>query len=159
MHYFCRQKQETMFEDIDKEIKKSISKKGYFVALMEDEEDTPSYGYTIGLFENFDHPEIVVFGLDIETMMILLSDASERVKGGETFVIEQDYEDFLEGYKLCFVHANVDEYKGFFAYGVEYNLGHEFPMLQMIWPDQKHNYPWDEKFDTNLTPRQPLLIY
>jgi hypothetical protein len=144
--------------DIEKSIRRDLSKKGYFIALFEAEEDEPAFAYTIGLYDNYEHPEIVIFGLDLETMTIMLSDACERVKLEETFVVKQDYEDFLEGYKLTFQHANVDEYKGLFSYGIDNNQGVEFPMIQMIWPDQKHNYPWDDDFDENLLPRQPLLV-
>lgn len=147
-----------MLEDIEKNIKKDVKKNGYFVALFEKEEGEPAFAYTIGLYDKYEHPEFVLFGLNLDTMMIMLSDAAERVKAGEKFEVKQDYGDFLEGYNLMFQHANVDEYKGFFGYGVEFYEGHDFPMLQMVWPDQEHLYPWDEKFNDALLARQPLLI-
>lgn len=147
-----------MVDDIDKSINKGIAKHGYFVALFEEEDGEPAFAHTIGLFELSNHPELVIFGLDIETMTILLSDAADRVKAGATIVPDEDYDDFLEGYKLRFIHANLDEYKGFFNYALDHYDGHEFPILQVIWPDEQHRYPWDEKFNPALKDRQPLLI-
>lgn len=147
-----------MIDNIDKNIISNVQEHGFYVLHFYEEEDFPAYAHTIGLYENYNHPELVMFGLPEETMHILLSDASDRVKNGTQIEPEGLYDDFVKGYKVTFKHANLDEYKGFFGYGVDFYEGHEFPVLQLVWPDQEHRFPWDEKFDPKMKPMQPLLI-
>ena len=143
--------------EIENEIEKEIRRDGYYLALHEAEDDFPAYAYTIGLQQSNGHPELLIFGLDDDTMRILLGDAADRVKAGQPIQPQQHYDDYFEGYKIVFAHVNVDEYKGLFQYGVDFNHGIDFPMLQLIWPDQEHRFPWEEQFDKNLVAKQPLL--
>lgn len=145
-------------EDIEKNIAKNVKRFGFDVLHFEQEPDFPGYAHTVGLYENNNHPELVMFGLPEETMHILLSNASDRVKGGGVIEVGKVYEDFFEDYPLQFVHVNVDEYKGLFGPGIDFYDGHEFPALQLVWPDQKKNFPWDEKYDEKLVALQPLLM-
>jgi hypothetical protein len=43
------------------------------------------WAYTVGLVESYDHPELVVTGLNVESSSVLLSGIAERVKTGERF--------------------------------------------------------------------------
>ncbi len=64
----------------------NIKKHGWESLYVFDEsEKRPSFLYSIGLEESFDHPEIVIFGLPRKTMHGLLSDVVEDIKEGVVF--------------------------------------------------------------------------
>jgi Domain of unknown function (DUF4262) len=45
----------------------------------------------LGLHENFGHPEMIIFGLDFDTMHQLINAAGERIRQGERFENGQAY--------------------------------------------------------------------
>ena len=43
-------------------ITQTINDKGFFVALFDGEGTMPAFAYSIGLYKNYKHPEIIMFG-------------------------------------------------------------------------------------------------
>jgi hypothetical protein len=71
-------------EDHDKqterEIRRIVKEFGWYVALFEANTATPAFAYTIGLWNNFEHPEIISFGLSLDTLGAILNNAGNIVK-------------------------------------------------------------------------------
>jgi hypothetical protein len=58
---------------------------------------------------------------------------------------------FLEGYTIRFVEVEKDYYQNYVGYGGWfYNMSFDFPLLQLVWPDKQHKFPWEEGEDRNL---------
>ena len=58
---------------IEQQIKECIEEFGWFVGMFESTNNEPSFAYTIGLWKTFSHPEIISFGLPIETLQTILN--------------------------------------------------------------------------------------
>ena len=71
--------------DIDEIVRKDVDRYGWHVAKIAGDDDVPPWAHTIGLCERFDHPELVVFGLDLDAMHELLNALGERIKAGQRF--------------------------------------------------------------------------
>jgi hypothetical protein len=69
-----------------------IEKFGLSVILIEATDYLPAFAYSIGLWQKFGHPEIICFGLSIETLHGLINDVGELVRNGETIEVAKDYE-------------------------------------------------------------------
>lgn len=52
-----------------------IEKFGWTVLLVEATGYLPAFAYTVGLWKNYNHPEIISFGLNINTLHLILNDA------------------------------------------------------------------------------------
>jgi len=50
--------------DFDKKVLPTLEEWGWYVISVADK---PVFSYSVGLFEHFKHPEIIVFGLDSST--------------------------------------------------------------------------------------------
>lgn len=149
-------------EEHDKETKKlildTIKKYGHFIALLEPDASVPGFAYTVGLYKKYKHPEIICFGLDNELMMNLLNQAGDMIKGGFSFEAGKFYKEFLDGYEVQFLEVDKDYYSDYAGYAAWYNDNkQDFPMLQLVWPDSNHKFPWEEDFNQNLKFRQPML--
>ena len=61
--------------DIDTKmaISSTIEKFGCYVALFEPDNYLPGFAYSIGLYKNYQHPEIICFGLNINMMARMLN--------------------------------------------------------------------------------------
>lgn len=118
----------------------------------------PSFAYTIGLFQQSNHPEIICFGLSQEVMQTLLNNVKDRIEDGETIEIGENYKGFLQdNFEVTFIEANKIFYEEYLGYAKWFYGDTSFPVLQMVWPDKKQNFPWSPKFDKKLEFAQPLL--
>ena len=125
--------------------------------------DNPTFSYTTGLLEKFNHPEIIIFGLHPEVAQEFLNLLRDRIADGETFEEGKDYDEIAHGFTTRFVE--VDDAKGqpdYFGAGLRYykhyqpELAEAYQAIQLVYPDAENRFPWDEGYDLpkNL---QPLL--
>lgn len=143
-------------DDYLERVAEIIEKHGWFLqgVFPRAGEWGPVFVYTIGLTE-FDHPEIIVFGLGYEIAPRILNDLGERVRGGEKFETGKPYDDILADYSCVFIEvANPDTAEEITQARNIY--GPDIAALQLVWPDQDGRFPGEEGYSVD--PRtQPLL--
>jgi hypothetical protein len=149
-------------EEHDKQAKEQIIKDvkeyGCHLALLETDGYSPAFVYSIGLFENYKHPEIVIFGLPINTMGSIINGIKDQIQNGTTFKTDINYSDVLNGFDVQFIEVDKENYPDYFGYGGwYYNKNFDFPVLQLIWPDKEAKLPWDNNFNSDWKFKQPLL--
>jgi hypothetical protein len=121
------------------------------------EEDRPSWVYTIGLHHTYGHPEIVVFGFDLQLLMGIAGTIGNLVKEGRRFEAGTESPDIIERFNCSFVPVDRRWYERFFGRGIDYYGGESFPVLQCVYPDARGLYPWQAGFDEELREWQPRL--
>ncbi|TCI84800.1 DUF4262 domain-containing protein [Tenacibaculum sp. M341] len=149
-------------ENQDKQIKEKIVNniKEYdcYLAILESDGYSPAFVYTIGLYEKFKHPEIIIFGLQTDVMGHLLNELRDEIRKGNKYNPNQQYSGVLEGYDIQFLEVNQANYADYLGYASwYYNNTFDFPVLQMIWPDKESKWPWEIGFNENWKFKQPLL--
>jgi hypothetical protein len=132
---------------------------GWKVMGIGAEKDSPGFAYTIGLFHNYKHPEIILFGLPIEIALTLLNDVGDRVKRGEVIQPNAVYTDLVQKYPVIFkpISSNDrDTREELLGIAVRF-YGHvNFPVLQFIWTDSKGKFPWEIDCEMKTKLSQPL---
>ncbi|HXX43102.1 MAG TPA: DUF4262 domain-containing protein [Candidatus Acidoferrales bacterium] len=121
--------------------------------------EIPGWSYTIGLFENFGQPEVVVVGLKDDTAHFLLNEVRNLYRDGAVL---------QEGQRQSELLANVDcEFRpvekrwleaGVMGYANWFYGGPVYPVLQCVYPDLKGVFPWEPAFDETWRNRQALLF-
>lgn len=91
------------------------------------------YAHTLGLTENFQHPELEVLGLSTELSTTFLNEIAGRVKAGQHFVTGSVLEDIVDGISLILTK------NPFNPAGPPTSENR----LRLIWPDLNSFYPWD----------------
>ena len=142
--------------DEDKLIE-DIKKYGWTVMLIEATDYLPSFAYTIGLWKNYKHPELITFGLTTKTLHTILNVGGELVKDGQRLQVDYDYDDFFENGIAQLIQVDPRSLKDYFGYGIWFNDTNNFPALQLVWTDRNKLYPWDTHFEEEFQYRQPLL--
>ena len=115
------------------------------------------YAYSVGLGRSFGHPELVVTGLDDETMQELINDVGEAVEAGRRFADGDLSPDFLEGYDVAFRAVPAALHDTHFAWATRFYDGEPFGVLQVVYPDRDRKWPWDAGVSPDLKRGQPLL--
>lgn len=144
-------------DDGDRKLLADVQEHGWHVIGVEAGEEGPGFAYSIGMFHTFRHPEIIVFGLAVKVMHPIINTIGEQVRKGCQFEHLDEAGDVVEGYNVCFRTVEKKHYREYLGYARWFYQGDNFPVLQCVWPDKQHRYPWHADFAENLAARQPVL--
>jgi uncharacterized protein DUF4262 len=115
----------------------------------------PGWAFSIGLYQSFKHAEVAMFGLDLTTMHQVINLIGNSVREGKSYTPGSESAEFLEGYRCSFRSVDPVWFPQVLGYAVWFYGGVDFPVLQVIWPDKQHHYPWELEFELSLLDQQP----
>jgi hypothetical protein len=141
----------------DAKLLETLQQWGWFVTKVGAADPEPAFAYSMGLYENFKHPEIIIFGLELGMMHELINGAGKRIRQGRGYKERHRYNDLLKGYQCEFRKVNPIRYDGLLNYAIWYYNGSRFPVLQLVWPDQTGLFPWEDGFDEHFRKKQLRL--
>jgi hypothetical protein len=125
--------------------------------LLEATDYLPSFAYTVGLWKNFNHPEIISFGLTLNTLHLILNDAGEIAKTGQKIEVGKNYDVFFENSDTQFLKVDKRNISDYFGQAISYYKTTDFPAIQLVWTDRNNKFPWDKDYEEEFEFRQPLL--
>ena len=143
----------------DQKVFDDVAKHGWHVVKILEQAKVPGWAFSIGLYKNFKHPEIIVFGLAHDVMHFMINSIGEEVRSGKRFEEGRQYPDLIETYECTFKTVSVVWHYPFLGYADWFYKGIDYPVLQCIWPDKRSLYPWDAEFNSNWSWAQPLLYF
>ncbi len=135
----------------------NVREHGWHVVKVPEKGDTPSWCFTIGLHHTFGHPEIITFGLPLDTGHQLLNIGGDAIKTGRRFAAGTPYDDFLNGYLCEFRCVHPMWYRWFVGYAMWFYKRERFPIVQLFWPDRDGVFPWAAAPGAWIRGAQPLL--
>ena len=134
-----------------------IEKFGWAVLLVEASDYLPAFAYTVGLWKNYNHPELISFGLSTQTLHSILNIGGELVKSGHDLKTNKTYDDFFENRPGKFLQVDRRNITDYFGFALWYNRDDIFTALQLVWTDRNNKFPWDTGFEKEFELKQPLL--
>ena len=147
-------------EEADEIVLRNVRKHGCHIVGLPDGERGPGYAFSVGLFANYSHPELVIFGLGSDTSVKIINDVRDRVAAGHKFVDGDISDDILEGgYKVCFWDVPLKAYDSYLGTAIWFyaKSPRPFPCLQIIWQDRHGRFPWEPECIPEVKADQPLL--
>jgi hypothetical protein len=139
-------------------IRSDIAASGFHVMMVAGDEGEPDFGYTIGLQERFGHPEVLMVGLSMENMHRLLEAIGTQVSRGKRFAAgEVNKGDVFTTAEVVFKQVSAKNIVDYCGYALWYYAGKPFQVLQCVWPDKRHRFPWDERVAPEAKRLQPVL--
>lgn len=145
-------------KQITANILKDIEEHRVHIAFVESDGYCPRFGYSIGLYKEFNHPELIIIGLDPESTGAIINNAKDEIEKGTRFIEGVNYADFLVELPVQFVDVKKEHYPDYLGYAGWYNDNSiDFPTLQLVWPDREGKFPWETEFNENFKFKQPLL--
>ena len=134
-----------------------IEKYGCHILHVFEEDDLPRFTYSIGIERKTGKPDLIITGLKRELAHWMINEYSNRIKEGEEFLPGQFYADFLDGFDVTFMDVAKEHYKEYLGWGLWYNSGDNFKMLQLVYPSTSGVWPWSEGVSDDFLWFQPLL--
>lgn len=137
-------------------VESDVQEFGWHVVLVSPSEGQPAFAFTIGLFRNYQHPEVIVFGLPEKAAHSILNLIGKAVKGGRRINSGDRSREFLQRYECTFVSFPRYLYADHLGYAQRFYGGDDFPALQCVWPDREGRYPWEPGAPAELKREQPV---
>lgn len=137
--------------------KTNIGKYGFQVIMVSGSDYSPSFVYSIGLFDTYKQPEVICFGLPDKLGHDIINDVAELIKKGEAIKTYTNYNNIFKDSRAEFLpvdERNIDDY---FGAAINYYDKTKFPAVQLIWTDRNDRFPWEDSFEEQFLHDQPLL--
>jgi hypothetical protein len=126
------------------EVLADVAEQGvHVVHVPRDGGQGPSYSYTVGLWESFQQPEVVVFGMPEDVAQDLLQAGDRR-------------DDLLVGYPVRFFPVPADVVASHLGLAVWAYEGAPFAVVQLVWPDKQGRWPWEPDVRDGFAEAQPV---
>ena len=142
-------------DDGDRKLLSDIQHVGWHVVVIEEDEEGPGYAFSVGLFHSFDHPEMLLFGLDTTVRLINIIAAQAAV--GESFRSGESSDNIIDKFPVSFLTVPANQYRDYLGYALWFYESFDFPVLQCVWPDRSGLFPWEQGYDTRFLQLQPIL--
>ena len=142
----------------DKLIRDVIDHKCHIVSIPEGAHG-PKYSFSIGLFVHFEHPELVIFGIDHNIAATAINDACTLIERGHRFKHGDSSDEIFEGVNVMFMEVQPSFYSYYLGTAIWFykSRSSSFPVLQVVWPDTDHKFPWEKGCDPRCRKVQPVL--
>ena len=146
-------------DEVDQRVALDIERHGWHVVLVPPEADSPGWAHSIGLWQRYEHPELLVFGSEPRQLGALVNALGERVRGGRRFAEGAEEAGVLQGLPFAF-RAVAKRWTNVFLGNAAWHYQSErFPALQGFWPDRNGRFPWDADCTPEVAAEQPQLAY
>jgi Domain of unknown function (DUF4262) len=135
----------------------NIEKFGLQVIMVPGSVYLPSFAYSIGLVQTYNHPEIICFGLKTDLLHVLINDVAAIIKQGKRIEVGRPYSSVFKTLDAEFLPVDPSNIGDYFKVAIRYYKTDQFPAMQLVWPDQENRFPWQTNFQEKFLHKQPLL--
>jgi len=137
------------------QIRQRVREQGWDVVSVPAQAGIPPHSYTVGLARRGLH-EFIVFGFSPELARPVLSDLAQRARDGERFPTNVGLEDVLPGMPAVLLDVPSVEADHYLAAARDC-APTNFRALQIVWPDERDLFPWQDGYDEVFRGRQIVL--
>lgn len=139
--------------------KADIARVGWHYLLIRGAEGEPGFAYTIGLWQSYRHPELMIVapGEDPSGFAPNLEALAKRVAAGEVIRPNVPIKGAFNNFSGVAREIRKDWYPSFLGGAGKVYNSFDFPALQVYFPDHQGHYPWESQADPELFRVQPLL--
>jgi len=143
----------------DEKLIADVHRYGCHILRVLADDTGPEFAYSIGLYLNYEQPEVLIFGMPVDKAQLILNDLAERASRGARFFAGESSDLFLEGYSVSFVEIPLEAYREHLGFAIWFyaSLPGPFPAVQLVWPDRDGRFPWDSGVDAEFRALQPVL--
>lgn len=137
-------------EQVRSEIRRKLQAHGWTAITILDRANP--YTYSLG-FTQKGLPELVVFGIDPETVRSVLGEIFREVQAGRPYR-KGLYQ--AEGFPMPFHLLPVPDDKARVLLRIAHSMFPGFQALQLVVPDERGCFPWDQGCDPAYIAAQPI---
>lgn len=132
-------------------LRDTIAEVGWAVVAVTAE---PAHAFTVGLWQSYGEPELVMFGLEPPDMQTWLNACVLVLRSGPV-PDDRPFEGVLEGFPVLLRTVDPSWHEPLFETMCAHYGRTDVPVRQVVWPDREGHWPWDEAATETSRDRQP----
>jgi hypothetical protein len=146
---------------LDQKVIDAVRDVGWFCLSVGGDEHTPCFSYTIGLWESYGTPELIIFGLPPNVVRGMFHNAIEEIRGGKVEFDRARWNTLLDGYSCESRPFHLAHHEGHLNFANWYRgyRGEEGPVeaYQIFWPGVHDRLlPWEDGSHESVGAAQPF---
>lgn len=147
--------------DYERKVLRNVEEFGWHCTSVyepeESDSDGPPFSYSVGLYQSFQQPEFIIFGLDSEVAHSIIGICANKFSAGESIVLEQPSYDLIDTFPCVFVKVPRNKYNDYVYSALWYYAEKDFPLYQIIWPNAHGLFSWHKDASESFRQWQPVL--
>jgi Domain of unknown function (DUF4262) len=155
-------------DDRDRKMFRDILEHGCEIIGIEPDHLVPDYSFSVGLYLNFLHPEILIMGVSMNACAHTINRLCEEAADGKMLQSGDTRSDLFDVPRpVRFVPVPQERYFDYLGTAVWFYRSllwkvppvaeHKFPVLQAVWPDPEGFYPDDTRCRPEVRKVQTLV--
>jgi hypothetical protein len=154
-------------DDSDRKMFRDILEYGCQVLAIQAGQNTPEFCYSVGLYLNFLHPEILIMGLSQQSCHKAINQICHEASEGKIIAAGDIRTELFEsGRPVRFITVRKDLYLDYIPYAHWFYrslffqppaIEQKFPVLQALWPGKEMRYPDDPTCHPSVRKAQTLV--
>ena len=135
----------------------NVNEFGWHCVNVVEDNGCPPWSFTIGLFETWAHPELIVIGRSRATSHEMLQSLATKIEDGDPPKLADPDPYPLLGIPCHLLEVNPRYYSDYVGFALWFYRKRHFPLYQIVWPNHENLYPWDEQTSKPFKEWQPVL--
>ena len=123
----------------------------------DEDDESPPFTYSVGLHHSYGGPEFIIFGLDGNVAHSIITICADTLQSGKSIDLNSPNYDLVNDYPCVFVPVPRDKYNDYVYSALWFYAEKEFPLCQIVWPNQDGNFPWSQAATDSFRHCQPVL--
>lgn len=119
--------------------------------------DGVRFAYTVGLYFSYKHPELVVLGMTNKDAQRMLNDFHREIREGRSFLLDEQVDGMVPEGDVVMAPVPAPHYHEYCKANVWIYKHTDFPVMQVVCPDDQGLFPWDFNYRTGCFLSQPVL--
>jgi Domain of unknown function (DUF4262) len=144
-------------DDLEKIVVSNINEFGWHAINVIEDDGHPPWSYSIGLFETWEFPELLIIGRSRATSYAMLNSIAKIIELNDPPDLTDPNGYLLLGMKCRFVEVLPRYYADYVGFALSYYRKRHFPLFQIVWPNTDGLYPWHPHAPKSLREWQPAL--
>jgi hypothetical protein len=122
----------------------NIAEYGWHCVNVVEDDGQPPWSFTIGLYETYGFPELLVIGRSRATAHTMLKSIADDLELNHPPKLSDPDGHLLLGLKCHLVRVHPRYYSDYVGFARWFYRKRNFPLYQIIWPNNDGIYPWDK---------------
>jgi hypothetical protein len=144
-------------DDLERMVITNVRGFGWHAVNVIEDDGHPPWTYTIGFYETWAFPELLIIGRSRATAHHMLNIVATGLEHDHRYDLNNATLDLLPGSPCLFLEVAGRYYSDYLGFARWYYRKRHFPLYQIIWPNSDGHYPWHSNAPDSFKQWQPVL--
>lgn len=149
--------QHTSTDELGNIVLANVNDFGWHCVNVIEDDSHPPWSYTIGFYETWGFPELIVIGRSRATAHYMLNTIADKLDNNERPPLDQPTGNLLTGMKCRFIEVLPRYYSDYVGFARSFYRKRQFPIYQLVWSNGDGQYPWHPSVPKLFKEWQPVL--